>query len=562
MISTIELLLLFLLALALLTKPVGLWMLPMAEGRAPACVQRIDAALLRFLRIDPAREQTWATYAVSLVSFNVIGVAALYLLLRVQGYLPLNPEGFAGMAPDQAFNTAISFVTNTNWQSYGGETTLSPLSQMLGLTVQNFVSAATGIAVAFVVMRGIARSETHELGNFWADLVRINLWLLLPMSVLFALFLTAEGVVQTWNAASVIGSFADPAQVASTGPVASQEAIKLLGTNGGGFFNVNSAHPFENPTALSNFGECLAIFVISAGLCYTFGRLVRDTRQGWTVWGAMAVMFVAAVLVFAWFESEAGSFATNFGAAASQMHLEGKEMRFALSHSSLFSVVTTSASCGAVNNMHDSLSPLAGLVPTLLMLLGEVVFGGVGAGFYGIMIFIVVTVFVAGLMVGRTPEYVGKKIGVSSMKLASLGMLVTPVIVLAGAAASVLFDAGTSSVTNPGPHGFSQILYAWASAANNNGSAFAGLNANTPWYNIGLGLAMWFGRFAVIAVALALAGSLSRLRAVPPSSGTLATYGVLFCGLLVGVVLLVGALTYVPALALGAAAEYLMLPAF
>lgn len=558
--STIELLLLFLLVLALLTKPMGLWLLPIAQGRAPRCVEALDAKLMALLRIRPDREQNWAGYALSLMAFNAAGLILLYLILRLQGWLPLNPEGFPGMTADQALNTAVSFVTNTNWQSYGGETTLSPLSQMLGLTVQNFVSAATGIAAAFVVMRGLARRETTALGNFWADLVRLNLWVLLPLSFVFALALVAMGSVQTFDAAAVVGSLSGGSDAVSVGPVASQEAIKLLGTNGGGFFNVNSAHPFENPTALANFLECLAIFVISAGLTHTFGRLVGDTRQGWTIWAAMAVMFVAAVLVFAWYEHEAGGFLAAFGASPADMHMEGKEARFALSHSSLFSVVTTSASCGAVNNMHDSLSPIAGAVPTLLMLLGEVVFGGVGAGFYGMMVFIIVAVFVAGLMVGRTPEYVGKKIGVDSMKLASIAMLVTPILVLTGTAASVFTDAGVSSIANPGPHGFSEVLYAWASAANNNGSAFAGLNANTPWYNIGLAAAMWFGRFIVIAALLALAGSLSTLRYTPPSAGTLATHGALFCGLLVGTVLLVGALTYLPALALGAVAEYVMLP--
>lgn len=558
--STIELLLLFLLVLALLTKPMGLWLLPIAQGRAPRWAAGFDARVMALLRIRPERESSWAGYATALMGFNAAGLVLLFVILRCQGFLPMNPEGFPGMPADQALNTAVSFVTNTNWQSYAGEAALSPLSQMMGLTVQNFVSAATGIAVAFVVMRGLARRETAAVGNFWADLVRLNLWVLLPLSTVFALALAAMGSVQTFDASAAVGSLAGGPDAAAVGPVASQEAIKLLGTNGGGFFNVNSAHPFENPTAFSNFLECLAILLISSGLTHTFGRMVKDSRQGWTIWAAMAIIFAAAVAAIAYFEGEAGSFLETLGAAPAPMNMEGKEMRFALPQSSLFTAATTSASCGAVNNMHDSLSPMAGMVPTLLMLLGEVVFGGVGAGFYGMMVFIVVAVFAAGLMVGRTPEYVGKKIGVDSMKLASIAMLATPILVLAGTAASVMTDAGASSIANPGPHGFSEILYAWASAANNNGSAFAGLNANTPWYNIGLAAAMWFGRFVVIAALLALAGSFARLRFTPPSAGTLATHGALFCGLLIGTVLLVGALTYLPALALGAFAEYVMLP--
>lgn len=560
MTATVELFLVFLLVLALVTKPLGLWMTPLAEGKAPRLIAGVDGMLLRVLGVNPNRAQSWTGYALALVAFNVMGFIFLYALLRLQGVLPYNPLGYPGMAPDQALNTAVSFVTNTNWQSYGGESTLSPLSQMAGLAVQNFVSAGTGICVAFVIMRGFARHETTNLGNFWADIVRVNLWLLLPIAFVFAIVLISQGVVQTWDAATAFhGLNGQDGQIA-LGPVASQEAIKILGTNGGGIFNVNSSHPFENPTALSNFLQCLAIFAISAGLCWTFGKVVGDVRQGWTVWCAMAVLFVGAMLTIGWFETQGANFLDQFGAAASSMHMEGKEMRFPLSHSSLFSVVTTSASCGAVNNMHDSLTPIGGLVPTLLMLLGEVVYGGVGAGFYGMMIFIVIAVFVSGLMVGRTPEYLGKKIGVPTMKLASIAMLVTPLIVLIGLAASALNPAATSSISNPGAHGLSQMLYAWASAANNNGSAFAGLNANTPWFNVGLAFAMWFGRFAIILAMLALAGTLVRGRRVPPSSGTLATSGALFCGLLVGTVLLVGALTYLPVLALGPVAELVMLP--
>ena len=560
MTATVELFLLFLLVLALVTKPLGRWMTPLCEGKSPAPIARIDGAILKCLGVREDAKQGWANYALSLFLFNVMGFIFLYALLRLQGVLPWNPMGFGGMPADQALNTAVSFVTNTNWQSYGGEASLSPLSQAAGLAVQNFVSAATGIAVAFVIIRAFARSETTNLGNFWADIVRINLWLLLPIAFVFALVLIAEGSIQTWDAAQAFHSVAGDEGNLALGPVASQEAIKILGTNGGGFFNVNSAHPFENPTALTNFLQCLAILAISAGLCWTFGHATGDVRQGWTVWCAMAVLFAGALLTLAWFEFDGANFLTQYGAAESGMHMEGKEMRFPLSHSSLFSVVTTSASCGAVNNMHDSLTPIGGLVPTLLMLLGEVVFGGVGAGFYGMMIFIIVAVFVAGLMVGRTPEYLGKKIDVPVMKLASIGMLVTPVIVLVGLGISASGSFGTDSITNPGPHGFSQMIYAWASAANNNGSAFAGFGANTPWYNCALAAAMWFGRFIVILAMLALAGALVRGRRVPASDGTLVTHGMLFCGLLVGTVLLVGALTYFPALALGPIAEYVSLP--
>lgn len=560
MASTIQLLLLFLTALLLLTKPVGLWLLPIAEGRAPEPVAKIDRMILQFLRIDPDTTETWRGYALSLIAFNFVGLVALYAILRLQGVLPWNPEGFAGMAPDQAVNTAVSFVTNTNWQSYGGESTLSPLAQAVGLTVQNFVSAATGIAVALVVMRAFSKHETQQLGNFRADLVRINLWVLLPMSIVFALFLVSQGVPQTFDSSVAIEAGRAAGDSVALGPVASQEAIKLLGTNGGGFFNANSAHPFENPTTLSNFFECLSIFLISSALTYTFGRLVGDSRQGRTIWAAMAVLFVGAVLTLAYFEHEAGGFLAQWGALPAEMLQEGKEMRFSLAHTSLFSSVTTAASCGAVNNMHDSLSPIAGGVTTLLILLGEVVFGGVGAGFYGMMVFVVLTVFVAGLMVGRTPEYLGKKIGISAMKTVSFALLVTPILVLCGAAACVLAPTGVDSITNPGAHGLSQVLYACGSAANNNGSAFAGLSANTVWYNVLLALLMWFGRFAVILAILALSGTVVNERRMPPSEGTLATHGVLFCSLLVGIVFLMGVLTYLPAMALGPVAEYLTLP--
>lgn len=546
----------FAIVLLIITKPIGLWLTPIAQGRAPAVVDAIDRRLISVLA-PSGREESWQRYAVSLLTFNTLGLIFLYVLQRIQGWLPLNPQGFEGVAPDQAFNTAVSFVTNTNWQSYGSEMTMSYLTQMLGMGVQNFLSAATGIAVAFALMRGFSRHESSTIGCFAHDVIRITLWVLLPMCLTYALFLVSQGVIQNMSDYLTVTTLAGDSQSIAMGPVASQEAVKLLGTNGGGFFNVNSAHPFENPTPLTNFLEALAIFAIPTGLTYAFGRMVGHQREGWMLWQVMGALFVLAFTAFVYTESTGNPLLQAIGAEG--LSWEGKDARFDLGALSLFSTVTTSASCGAVAVMHDSLMPLSGMVTMVLMQLGEVVFGGVGAGFYGMIVMAVIAVFIASLMVGRTPEYLGKKITPKEMKLAALTMLTVPFIVLAGTGINLMLPGALESLNNPGAHGLSEILYAWTSAANNNGSAFAGLNANTAFYNIGLAIAMWLGRFIVIVLTLALAGTLARERHVPSGKGTLDTASHLFAGLLIGVVLLVGALTYLPVLALGPVAEMLSL---
>lgn len=546
----------FAIVLLIITKPIGLWLTPIAQGRAPAVVDAIDRRLISVLA-PSGREESWQRYAVSLLTFNTLGLIFLYVLQRIQGWLPLNPQGFEGVAPDQAFNTAVSFVTNTNWQSYGGEMTMSYLTQMLGMGVQNFLSAATGIAVAFALMRGFSRHESSTIGCFAHDVIRITLWVLLPMCLTYALFLVSQGVIQNMSDYLTVTTLAGDSQSIAMGPVASQEAVKLLGTNGGGFFNVNSAHPFENPTPLTNFLEALAIFAIPTGLTYAFGRMVGHQREGWMLWQVMGALFVLAFTAFVYTESTGNPLLQAIGAEG--LSWEGKDARFDLGALSLFSTVTTSASCGAVAVMHDSLMPLSGMVTMVLMQLGEVVFGGVGAGFYGMIVMAVIAVFIASLMVGRTPEYLGKKITPKEMKLAALTMLTVPFIVLAGTGVNLMLPGALESLNNPSAHGLSEILYAWTSAANNNGSAFAGLNANTAFYNIGLAIAMWLGRFIVIVLTLALAGTLARERHVPSGKGTLDTASHLFAGLLIGVVLLVGALTYLPVLALGPVAEMLSL---
>lgn len=546
----------FAIVLLIITKPIGLWLTPIAQGRAPAVVDAIDRRLISVLA-PSGREESWQRYAVSLLTFNTLGLIFLYVLQRIQGWLPLNPQGFEGVAPDQAFNTAVSFVTNTNWQSYGGEMTMSYLTQMLGMGVQNFLSAATGIAVAFALMRGFSRHESSTIGCFAHDVIRITLWVLLPMCLTYALFLVSQGVIQNMSDYLTVTTLAGDSQSIAMGPVASQEAVKLLGTNGGGFFNVNSAHPFENPTPLTNFLEALAIFAIPTGLTYAFGRMVGHQREGWMLWQVMGALFVLAFIAFVYTESTGNPLLQAIGAEG--LSWEGKDARFDLGAVSLFSTVTTSASCGAVAVMHDSLMPLSGMVTMVLMQLGEIVFGGVGAGFYGMIVMAVIAVFIASLMVGRTPEYLGKKITPKEMKLAALTMLTVPFIVLAGTGINLMLPEALESLNNPGAHGLSEILYAWTSAANNNGSAFAGLNANTAFYNIGLAIAMWLGRFIVIVLTLALAGTLAQERHVPSGKGTLDTASHLFAGLLIGVVLLVGALTYLPVLALGPVAEMLSL---
>ena len=574
--------------------PLGIWLARLSSGRLPGWMQRLESPVYRLAGTSADQTMNWWQYALALLAFNALGLLAVYALQRLQAVLPLNPADMAAVSPDSAFNTAISFVSNTNWQGYGGESSMSYLTQMLALAVQNFLSAATGIAVVFALFRGFAARATGAIGNFWVDVTRITAWLLLPLSLVFALFLAGNGVIQNFDAYKdvatleatsyqqpktgldgqplkdaqgnpVMDDAKTPTQTLAMGPVASQEAIKMIGTNGGGFFNANSAHPYENPTALTNFFQMLAIFLIPAALCFAFGREVGDLRQGWAVLAAMTVMFVIAVVAITPAEQAGNPLLTPLGVdqAASALqaggNMEGKETRFGINTSSLFAVITTAASCGAVIAMHDSFTPLGGMVPMVMMQLGEVVFGGTGTGLYGMLIFAILAVFISGLMIGRTPEYLGKKIESHEMKLTSIAILVTPILVLAGTAIAVLAGAGRAGMANPGAHGFSEILYALSSASNNNGSAFAGLSANTPFYNTLLGLAMWLGRFGVIVPVLAIAGSLAAKKRLPVTPGTMPTHGPLFVLLLIGTVLLVGLLNYVPALALGPVVEHLML---
>jgi len=527
--------------------------------------RKLESPLWRLVGVDAAQETGWVRYALGLLLFNGLGVLFLYALQRLQQPLPLNPQGFAAVSADSAFNTAVSFVTNTNWQGYGGETTMSYLTQMLGLAVQNFLSAATGIVVVVALVRGFARHSAATIGNVWVDLTRATLWVLLPLSFLLALAFAGLGVVQTLSAYVGTTGVEGASTHLALGPVASQLAIKMLGTNGGGFFNANSAHPFENPSAITNGLQMLAIFAIPAALCLVFGRMVGDRRQGFAVLAAMVVLFVVFAVAANAAEQQGNPALAALGVdqavSATQPggNMEGKEARFGINASTLFAVVTTAASCGAVNAMHDSFTPLGGAVPLVLMQLGEVVFGGVGAGLYGMLVFAMLAVFIAGLMIGRTPEYLGKKIEAGEMKMVSLAILVTPLLVLLGTALAVSTEAGRAGILNPGPHGFSEILYALSSAANNNGSAFAGLSVNTPFYNLLLAAAMWFGRFGVIVPVLAMAGSLAGKKRAAATVGTLPTHGPLFVGLLIGTVLLVGLLNYVPALALGPVVEHLTL---
>ncbi|PVY58327.1 MULTISPECIES: potassium-transporting ATPase subunit KdpA [unclassified Simplicispira] len=554
----------FLLVLFALAWPLSRAIDAVMDGRF-ALGRKLESPLWRLAGVDAAQETGWVRYALGLLLFNTLGLFFVYALQRLQMPLPLNPQGFAAVSADSAFNTAVSFVTNTNWQGYGGETTMGYLTQMLGLAVQNFLSAATGIVVVVALVRGFARHSAATIGNVWVDLTRATLWVLLPLSFLLALAFAGLGVVQTLSAyVSTTGVEGGSTQLA-LGPVASQLAIKMLGTNGGGFFNANSAHPFENPSAITNALQMLAIFIIPAALCLVFGRMVGDRRQGFAVLAAMTVLFVVFAVTVNWAEQAGNPALTALGvdqaASSSQPggNMEGKEARFGINASTLFAAVTTAASCGAVNSMHDSFTPLGGAVPMVLMQLGEVVFGGVGTGLYGMLVFAMLAVFIAGLMIGRTPEYLGKKIEANEMKMVSLAILITPLLVLLGTALAVGTEAGRAGILNPGPHGFSEILYALTSAANNNGSAFAGLSANTPFYNVLLAAAMWFGRFGVIVAVLAMAGSLAGKKRATATAGTLPTHGPLFVGLLIGTVLLVGLLNYVPALALGPVVEHLTL---
>lgn len=552
------LILVFVGILLALAKPMGLWLFALFEGRKTplnAVLGPIERGFYRLSGIDPSEEQGWRRYAVHMLIFNVALLLFTYAILRLQGVLPLNPLGYAGTSEHLAFNTAISFTSNTNWQSYGGESTMSNLSQMLGLTIHNFLSAATGIALAFALFRGFARRESKTVGNFWADMTRITLYLLLPVCFVIALFYIASGVPQTLAGWVDVSTLEGTKQTLALGPVASQEAIKMLGTNGGGFFNANSAHPFENPTGLTNFVQILSIFLIGVGLTYTFGKAVGNVRQGWAILAAMMFLFLLGTAVTYWQEAAGNPVLHNLGIAGA--NIEGKEVRFGIAASALFSVVTTAASCGAVNAMLDSFTAIGGMIPLFNMQLGEVVIGGVGAGIYGFLLFAILAVFVAGLMVGRTPEYVGKKIESREVKLAVLAIAVLPLIILGFAAIASVLEVGLAGPLNKGPHGFSEILYAFTSAVANNGSAFAGLTANTPFYNGMLGVAMWIGRFFIIIPMLAIAGGLAAKKYTPETAGSFPTTGPLWTGLLVGIVLIVGGLTFLPSLALGPIADHL-----
>jgi K+-transporting ATPase ATPase A chain len=586
---------LYLGVLLALAKPMGYYMVRVYEGKLPSFVRWMQPAENFFYRlcgVDSKQEMRWTQYAMGALWFSVLGVLAVYALQRLQVWLPLNPQGFGAVAPDSSFNTALSFVTNTNWQGYVGETTMSYLTQMLGLSVQNFFSAATGMAVVIALIRGFARHTTETIGNFWVDMTRSTLYILLPIATVLALVLVSQGVVQNFSAyekatltesvsyeqpkldasGAPLKDAADNGvtekvvvteQTIAMGPVASQEAIKQLGTNGGGFFNANSAHPFENPTPFSNLLAMLAMFIIPAGLCYTFGSMVGDTRQGWAILASMTILFVGFLAVAEYAEQQGNPAFAALGVdqTASVMqsggNMEGKETRFGIVNSALFATITTGASCGAVNSMHDSFTPLGGMVPLAQMQLGEVVFGGVGSGLYGMLVYAVIAVFLAGLMIGRTPDYLGKKIEAFDIKMASLVILIPPLIILGGTALAVMLGVGKSSIYNPGAHGFSEVLYAFTSAVANNGSAFAGISANTPFYNTALGFAVWAGRFWLMIPVLALAGSLAAKKRMPVSVGSMATHTPMFVWLLIGTVLLVGALTFVPALALGPVIEHL-----
>jgi K+-transporting ATPase ATPase A chain len=541
-----------------LVKPLGGYMTRVFKGDrtllSPVLVP-VEQALYRLAGTSEREEQRWTTYTASLLFFSLAGFLVLYCLQRFQGALPFNPAAMGGTEPGLAFNTAVSFVTNTNWQNYGGESTMSYLVQMAGFTVQNFVSAATGIAIAIALIRGFTRASGKSIGNFWVDLTRCTLYILLPPCIVLTLVYVYLGVPQTLGTYVDATTLEGARQTIALGPVASQLAIKMLGTNGGGFFNVNSAHPFENPDAVSNLIQMVTIFAIGAALTNVFGRMAGNQRQGWAIFAAMGILFLAGVTACYWGEAAGNPLVHALGVDGGNM--EGKETRFGIALSALFAVITTAASCGAVNAMHDSFMALGGMIPLINMMLGEVIIGGVGAGLYGMLLFVIIAVFVAGLMVGRTPEYLGKKIEAKEVKMAMLAVLVLPLAMLGFTAISTILPSAVVSVANAGPHGFSEILYAYTSAAANNGSAFGGLTGNTPWYNITLGISMWMGRFFVIIPALAIAGSLAAKKTVPESPGTFPTHGGLFVGLLIGVILIVGGLTFFPALAVGPIVEHL-----
>jgi potassium-transporting ATPase potassium-binding subunit len=583
---------LYIFTLLLLTKPIGLYLFLVldAEGKTflDPFLKPIERLLYRVFALDPKKEQDWKQYTLSLLAFSLVGLLFTYAILRLQHLLPLNPQGFGPVSPDLAFNTAVSFTTNTNWQNYGGESTLSYFSQMVGLAFHNFASAATGIAIAAALVRGIARHAAKTIGNFWVDLVRTNLYLLLPICMIYALFLVSQGMIQNFkpyetarlvqfstiqvplkDAAGheikdgkgnpIMEDQKVEAQTIPQGPVASQVAIKMLGTNGGGFFNANASHPYENPTPLSNFIQMLSIFLIPSGLTYYLGRMVKKQKHGWAVWGTMLILFLAAVLVCWWAEDAGNPRLHALGVDPLAGNMEGKEVRFGVFNSALFATITTDASCGAVNSMHDSFTPIGGLIPLFNIQLGEVVFGGVGAGLYGMLVFVVLAVFLTGLMVGRTPEYLGKKIEPYDVKVSVLAVMILIFSILGLAAWAAVSKWGLAGLNNGGPHGLSELLYAYSSATGNNGSAFAGLNGNTSWYNITLGLAMLFGRFVMIVPVLALAGSLGRKKLIPATGGSFPAWGLTFTLVLLGTVLLVGALTFLPALALGPVVEHFLM---
>ena len=582
---------LFIIVLFSIAWPLGHYLVNVFDDRQAnrfAWLHNFEHRFCRFIGTNPEEDMPWQHYAIALVLFNLLGVVVVYSLQCLQGGLPLNPQALGAISPDSALNTAVSFVTNTNWQGYGGESTMSYLTQMLALTVQNFASAATGIAVVIALIRGFIRKNASGIGNVWLDLFRSVFYVLLPLSFIFSVALVNQGVIQNFSAyqdvklmepveyveskkdhdnqllmddqgSLIMKTVKSDKQLIAMGPVASQEAIKLLGTNGGGFFNANSAHPFENPTPLTNFLEMISIFLIPVALCFAFGQMVGDARQGWTILIAMSALFIVMVSAAIWSESQSNPLIAQLGVDDSVGNLEGKEIRFGIISSALFAAVTTAASCGAVNSMHDSFLPLGGLIPLGLMMLGEVVFGGVGSGLYGMLIFAMLAVFLSGLMIGRTPEYLGKKISIFEMKMISIAILIVPFVVLSGAAIAVIIEIGKAGMTNPGAHGLSEVLYAFTSAGNNNGSAFAGLSANTPFYNISLAIAMWIGRFGVIIPILAIAGKLAAKPKLTVTSGTLPTHGPLFVLLLISTVIIIGALNYIPTLALGPIIEHLQL---
>jgi K+-transporting ATPase ATPase A chain len=567
----------YMVVLIALARPLGEFMARVYQGERTfldPVLRPVEKLVYRLSGVRPDEEMNWKIYALAMLFFNGLGLLMVYALQRLQGFLPLNPQGFGAVSPDSSWNTAVSFATNTNWQGYGGETTMSYLTQMLAMTVQNFVSAATGMAILIAMIRGLVRHTSKTIGNFWVDLTRSVLYILLPLAFILALVLVSQGVVQTFSqykTAALLQPTTDAngnvvtQQILAVGPAASQVAIKQLGTNGGGFFNANSAHPFENPTPLSNFLEMLSILLIPAALCYTFGKMVGDTRQGWAILAAMTIIFVVLLAVTVWAEQTGNPAVASMGVDVKQSNInpggnmEGKEVRFGVADSALWATATTAASNGSVDSMHDSYMPLGGLVPMWMMQLGEIIYGGVGSGLYGMLAFVIVAVFVAGLMVGRTPEYLGKKIEAYEMKMASIMILVPVLLVLVGTAVAVVSSAGKATVYNPGAHGFSEVLYAFSSASNNNGSAFAGLGANTPFYNTALGVVMFFARYWLAIPALAIGGSLALKKKIPAGAGTLVTHTPLFTAWLIAVVIIVGALGFLPALGLGPIVEHLMI---